>query len=282
MSIDFPQRPLIFVAHPDDETIAFGGLLQRLTAPLIVFATDGAPPGYGIERDFGSLKAYADMRFQEASRVIGRIPDSTFKRLSRPDGSYFSDQHLFEDLPDAAISLHAIAQSYSPDAIISHAYEGAHIDHDTCSFLATHIAAVLSVKRFEFPIYWLDKGGAVIRQRFRDTDSAFATGGSEGPAGDTIEWQLSEAEVECKRKMLAEYHSQRGTVATFAPGTKTERMRLAATNRSSFFNAQCRSYMFQERRPRFYHTHRHRLPAKTLLNKFAEFEAWLQRQDWQR
>jgi LmbE family N-acetylglucosaminyl deacetylase len=52
---------------------------------------------------------------------------------------------LFEDLPDAATSLLAIAHTYSPDAIISHAYEGAHIDHDACSFLAMHIAAALSV-----------------------------------------------------------------------------------------------------------------------------------------
>jgi hypothetical protein len=37
--------------------------------------------------------------------------------------------------------------------------------------------------------------------------------------------------------------------------------------------------MFQNRPPRFYHTRHHRLPAKTLLKKFAEFEVWLKQQD---
>jgi N-acetylglucosamine malate deacetylase 2 len=275
---ELPFRPLIFVAHPDDETIAFGGLLQRLAESLVVFATDGAPHGYGLEREFGSLNAYADLRFQEASRAMSRIPNSAFKRLTRPDGSYFRDQHLFEDLTEAAISLRAIAQSYSPDAIVSHAYEGAHIDHDACSFLAMHIAASLSLKRFEFPLYWLDERGTVIRQQFRDIALGLPIGGSQTTAADLGEWQLTEKEIQCKKRMLAEYHSQRGTVSTFS--RETERMRLAHTNSAAFSIALCRDYMYQERRPRFYHTRRHRLSAKVLLKKFAEFEAG--RQDWQK
>jgi hypothetical protein len=41
----------------------------------------------------------------------------------------------------------------------------------------------------------------------------------------------------------------------------------------------CRDYLYQDRPPRFYHTRRHRLPAKALLKKFAEFENWWQQQD---
>jgi len=274
----FPVRPLIFVAHPDDETLALGGLLQRLPAPLVVFATDGAAHGYGLERQFGSLKAYADLRFQEAARVMNWIPNAAFKRLTRSDGSHFSDQHLFEDLPDAATSLLAISQTYSPDAIISHAYEGAHIDHDACSFLAMHIAGALSVKLFEFPLYWLDRGGTVIRQQFRDIAAGVRTDGSQATAADVMEWRLSETEIQCKKKMLAEYHSQRGTVSTFAP--ETERMRLTRNNRASFSFSLCTDYMYQERRPRFYHTRHHRLSAKALLKKFAEFETWRAGQEW--
>ena len=36
-------RTLVIVAHPDDETITCGGLLQRMRDPCVVFATDGAP-----------------------------------------------------------------------------------------------------------------------------------------------------------------------------------------------------------------------------------------------
>jgi len=87
------------------------------------------------------------------------------------------------------------------------------------------------------------------------------------------------AEIEKKKKMMAEFKSQSGTVSSFAP--EIERMRTAITNPASFRVAQCRDYMYQERPPRFYHTRHHRLPAKTLLKKFAEFELWrAQREDW--
>lgn len=279
MPIEPFKRPLIFVAHPDDETLACGGLLQRLPASLVVFATDGAPAGYGLERTFGSMKAYAELRFQEACRALGHIPNSAFKWLTRPDGSYFNDGHLYEELPDAASSLHAIAQSFLPDAILSHTYEGGHLDHEACSFIAMHIAVALSLRRFEFPLYWLDDYGRVVLQQFRDINP-IATGGLEGAMDPIMEWQLNEVEIQCKEKMLAEYRTQKGTVSTFAPGS--ERIRPAASTNFSFSIPQCRDYLYQNRPPRFYHTRRHRLPAKALLRKFAEFEdwRWLRRDAW--
>jgi hypothetical protein len=132
---------------------------------LVVFACDGAPGGYGLEREFRSLKRYADLRFQEASRVFCPVPNSSFKWLTRPDGSYFGDIHLFEGLPDAAIALRAIGQSFSPMQS-SPTRKFGHIDHDASSFLAMHIAAVLSLKRSEFPLYWTDQWGKVVLQKF--------------------------------------------------------------------------------------------------------------------
>jgi len=270
------RRPLIFVAHPDDETLACGGLLQRFPSSLVVFATDGTPAGYGLERKYGSLQAYTELRLQEAARALSHVPDSSFQWLTGRDGSYFGDMHVYGDLPAAATSLRAIAQSFSPDAIVSHTYEGAHIDHDACSFLAMHVAAALSVKRFEFPMYWPDPSGKTVLQRFRDGDPGDAAGGLEGAVADVLEWQLSEAEIECKKKMMAEYRTQGGTVSTFDPSI--ERFRPATGTSSAFSIALCRDYLYQERPPRFYHTRRHRLPAKALLKKFAEFEDWRQHQ----
>ena len=37
------QETALIVAHPDDETIAAGGLLPRMLAPTLVYITDGAP-----------------------------------------------------------------------------------------------------------------------------------------------------------------------------------------------------------------------------------------------
>jgi N-acetylglucosamine malate deacetylase 2 len=269
MSVAPFSRPLIFVAHPDDETLACGGLLQRVPASLVVFATDGTPAGFGLERKYGSLQAYTELRFREASSALRRVPSASFGWLTRPDGSYFGDMHVFEELPAAATSLRAIAQTFSPDSIVSHTYEGAHIDHDACSFIAMHVAKVLSLPRFEFPMYWLDASGEAVQQVFRD--------GTTGAPEDVMEWRLSEAEIGRKKNMMAEYHTQQGTVSTFAPGI--ERFRPATSDRLAFSVPQCRSYLYQNRPPRFYHTRRHRLAAKALLKRFAEFEAWRQQQE---
>jgi N-acetylglucosamine malate deacetylase 2 len=273
MSAEPFRRPLIFVAHPDDETLACGGLLQRMPASLVVFATDGTPAGFGLERKYGSLKTYTELRFQEASRALSHVPSASFGWLTRADGSYFEDMHVYEELAEAVTSLRAIAQTFSPDAIVSHTYEGGHIDHDACSFLAMHVGEVLSLKRFEFPMYWVDASGQAVLQVFRDVKT--------GAAGDVMELQLSRAEIECKGKMMAEYRTQRGTVSTFAPGV--ERFRPATNDQLSFKVAQCRDYLYQNRPPRFYHTRRHRLSAKALLKRFVEFEEWRQQRDeWRR
>jgi hypothetical protein len=92
-----------------------------------------------------------------------------------------------------------------------------------------------------------------------------------------MEWQLSETEIECKKKMMAEYRTQQGTVSTFDPSI--ERFRAATSTSSSFSVPLCRDYLYQERPPRFYHTRRHRLGAKALLKKFAEFEEWQRGQE---
>lgn len=274
MPVEPFSRPLIFVAHPDDETLACGGLLQRVPASMVVFATDGTPAGFGLERKFGTLKAYTELRFQEASRALSHVPSASFRWLTRPDGSYFGDMHVYEELPSAATSLRAIAQTFSPDAIVSHTYEGGHIDHDACSFIAMHVGEVLSLKRFEFPMYWLDASGQAVLQVFRH-------GKPGGMEEDVTEWHLSEAEIECKQKMMAEYRTQKGTVSTFTP--VLERFRRATSDRLTFSAAQCRDYLYQNQPPRFYHTRWHRLSAKALLKKFAEFEEWQQqREDWPR
>jgi N-acetylglucosamine malate deacetylase 2 len=275
------RRPLIFVAHPDDETLACSGLLQRFPESLVVFATDGTPAGYGLERKYGSLQAYTGLRFQEAARALSHVPNSTFKWLTGTDGSYFADMHVYEDLPAAATCLRAIAQAFAPDAIVSHTYEGAHIDHDACSFIAMHVAAALSLKRFEFPMYWLDQSGKACLQRFRDGGLRVGARALESTEAQVMKWQLSEAEIECKKKMMEEYRTQRGTVSTFDP--RIERFRPATSTSSSFSISLCRDYLYQNRPPRCYHTRRHRLSAKALLKKFAEFEDWRQQQEsWRR
>lgn len=242
------DRLLVLVAHPDDETIGCGGLLQRATASLVVFAVDGAPPHYGFERKFGSLRKYSEMRFGEASRALNLIPHCSLRRLSRQDGSYFVDQHLFLDLREAFVSLVQIAKEFSADVIISHAYEGGHIDHDACSFLAMRAAQELALNHLEFPLYWKSGRGRDIFQEFRDNcEGEFAL-------------KLSGQEIAVKCRMRAEYRTQGELLRVFA--TETERFRPVR-----FENyAQCRwqDYPFENRRER--------LNAESFLQKVAELE----------
>src|SRR5271166_2984414 len=119
MLIENAKRLLVFVAHPDDESIGCGVLLQRIPTALVVFAVDGAPEGYGLERTFGSLENYSEKRFEEAGCALAHAGHRSFRRLNTRGGNYFPDRHLFEHLEEAGDSLLTIAREFSPDAIVS-------------------------------------------------------------------------------------------------------------------------------------------------------------------
>jgi N-acetylglucosamine malate deacetylase 2 len=196
-------RILVLAAHPDDETIACGGLLQRAAASLVVFAVDGAPPHYGFEKKFGSLQKYSELRFAEASRALSFVPRCLILRLSRRDGTFFLDQHLFLELPEAFDSLVTIAGEFSPDFLVSHAFEGGHLDHDACHVLARRAARTLNLQNLEFPLYWKSGDGRDVFQRFRKNhEKEFVL-------------QLSQEETRVKQRMLSEYRSQKNLMSVF-------------------------------------------------------------------
>jgi N-acetylglucosamine malate deacetylase 2 len=204
-------RILLLAAHPDDETIACSGLLQRAASSLVVFAVDGAPPHYGFEKKFGSLRDYSDMRFREASRALKRIPDCQIRRLERPDGSSFVDQHLFQELPGALASLQGMVREFAPQLLVSHAFEGGHIDHDACHILARRAGQAFNLPVLEFPMYWKSESGGDVFQQFRC-----------GNFRDIV-LDLTKDEIQCKKKMLGEYFTQRALLSFFRP--ETERFR---------------------------------------------------------
>jgi len=231
-SSDRFERILLLVAHPDDETIACAGLLQRASAALVVFAVDGAPPHYGFEKRFGSLQRYANMRFQEASRALRLVPHCSHQRLAGPDGACFVDQHLFLALPEAFASLIPVARQFSPDLVVSHAFEGGHLDHDACHVLATQLARALSLTALEFPIYWRPADHHDVLQQFRDIR----------PGEFCL--RLSEQELDLKKQMLAEYHTQLPLTTVFHPETERFRPVLQSIN----ITPEWSTYPFENRR----------------------------------
>jgi N-acetylglucosamine malate deacetylase 2 len=248
MNCDNPGKVLVLAAHPDDEALACGGLLQRTAEALVVFAVDGAPPHYGFEKKFGSLQRYSELRFHEAERALGHIPQSSFRRLAKTDGAAFVDQHLFMTLPEAFANLLRIAREFSPDVIVSHAFEGGHIDHDACHVLAARAANILEVQFLEFPLYWHNEPSKDIFQQFRQNRAPeFAL-------------QLTPQELLVKERMLAEYRSQANLTAVFS--YEIERFRPALD--SPITSAAWHKYPFENRW--------RQLKAGLLLEKVAEFQ----------
>lgn len=190
-------RTLVLVAHPDDECIAFGALLQRVREPVVVFATDGSPQDPYFWQQYGSREAYAAMRRKEAleSMHAAGVKDVIF--LSElPGGECLVDQELFRNLRPAYEMLRDLVQRRMPQALLTLAYEGGHPDHDSCSFLTAQLAKRFDIPCWEAPLYHRLPDGSGEYQQF-----------IEAPT-ETVDVKPTPAEQEAKRQMCRAYPSQ--------------------------------------------------------------------------
>src|ERR1700760_3803120 len=94
-------RTLVLVAHPDDESITCGALLQRMRQPLVVFATDGGPQDEYFWGKYSSRDNYVALRRREAEAALQAVGVRELHWLADAEGRLFTDQHLFRHLPDA-------------------------------------------------------------------------------------------------------------------------------------------------------------------------------------
>lgn len=196
-------RTLIVVAHPDDEVIGCGALLQRMREPIVVFSTDGAPRLAKWWQKYGSREAYARLRRNEAQAALAHAGVRKIEFLSDSLSEPFVDQELFRRLPQAIGAAGRIVERHRPQALLTHAYEGGHPDHDACCFITWMVAQRAGLPAWEMPLYHRDPHGNGVRQQFIQ------------PAGNEIEVQVSAAEEEQKRRMLQAYPSQGNVIAAF-------------------------------------------------------------------
>jgi N-acetylglucosamine malate deacetylase 2 len=194
-------RTLVLVAHPDDEAICCGGLLQRMNEPIVIFATDGAPRDSFFWSRFGSRDAYAAIRAGEARHALHAAGVEHYAFLS--DDDVFPDQELFRSVDSAADRLLDWVRHFRAEAILTLAYEGGHPDHDSCSFLAACIGREFPLDVWEMPAYHRSTDGVIVRQEFLSVTD------------DAIALPLTPAELARKRTMCAAYESQRDVVAEF-------------------------------------------------------------------
>ncbi len=196
------QRWLVVVAHPDDEVLGCGALLSRLPDVEVVHVTDGAPRrgDDARRRGFETPAAYAASRWREARAALALAGVSE----THHHGFGVADQ-------DAAYRLVDVARRLSPvveraDAVLTHAYEGGHPDHDAVAF-AVHAAVRRASGRqrpiVEMPFYHAGSEDWVRQQFLPGTDV------------DVDCLSLSETERDLKRRMAACHATQGDTLASF-------------------------------------------------------------------
>jgi len=198
------SRTLVILAHPDDEAIALGAQLPRMQGVTLLHVTDGAPrDGRDAARlGFPSVAAYAEARRRElaAAMALAGIGEEALLAFDVPD------QEAALDLAGLARRLEGVLRERGVRAVVTHAYEGGHPDHDAVAFAVHAAAARLSVAGeavsvVEVPLYHQGSEGYVV-QRF-----------AAGPGGPGLRLALSEEERKLKRRMYDAHASQAEVLA---------------------------------------------------------------------
>lgn len=226
---------MVIVAHPDDEVIGAGALLGRIPGSLVVHVTDGAPRDLVDARaaGFDSSEDYAAARRQEAARALALLPAPRGPAVELG----IPDQEASRSLADLARRLTGLWAAERPDAVLTHAYEGGHPDHDAVAF-AVHAAsrilarsAITPPALFELTGYHA-RAGALVVGRFLP---------GSGQRAAVV--PLTAAERERKRRMLGCFGTQARTLEPFLHHLDAERIRPAPGCRfSSAPHAGCLWY----------------------------------------
>lgn len=210
-------RTLVVVAHPDDEALALGARLSRHTDSFFVHVTDGAPlDGADAARyGFASVDQYRAARAEELRHAfrVAHISESRSKCLNIPD------QRASFHLEELAERVRILIREFEPLAILTHAYEGGHPDHDACAFAAHRAVAMIDPQRrpelIEAALYHAGPDGRLETGCFLSWPVAYPE----------IIWRLNPAEKLVRQHLLDSFVTQRETLRHFDAGV--ERFRIA-------------------------------------------------------
>jgi LmbE family N-acetylglucosaminyl deacetylase len=211
------QKIMVVAAHPDDETIAVGGLLQTVPELILIHLTKGVPRdlSYAINADCMSRESYADMRLSELWNAMkfGNIKIGLYANFN------LTDQETSFNMAGIAFRLAKFIRDNKPALLFTHAYEGGHPDHDTASF-ATRAALKMLLnenspipKLYEFPIY-NNHNDQSLYNTFIPYKEEMG-----------VEIALDEEKIAKKKKMLKQFISQKKIISKMS--INTERFRLA-------------------------------------------------------
>jgi len=190
------NRTLVIVAHPDDESVGAGLLLQRMPESCVVFCTDGGPRDPYFWHAYVTRENYVFVRRQEAETAtkIAGVKRAVFFN--------FCDQELHKNLRGALKQLKELTRKFRPDALLTLAYEGGHPDHDSCAFLAYLVSSHSRLPVWEMPLYHRTSEGIRGQQFLQPTSNLVLVRGTAG-------------ELKTKRSMLRAHVSQSQTLQGF-------------------------------------------------------------------
>ncbi|MBS0559177.1 MAG: PIG-L family deacetylase [Proteobacteria bacterium] len=203
----------LVVAHQDDEMIAAGGTMARFLDLTLIHVTDGATEDGEEARamGFADRGAYAAARRREVDAALRAACAQPTRRVCYG----IPDQRVAARME--AVVERLTADFMTVDAVITHAYEGGHMDHDACALACERAMARLAAMTgrrlgcLEFAGYY-HVGGYVRTAAFW-----------ADPAHPAVTIDLSETAVRRRDAALRCFATQAGNMGFF--GTLREAFR---------------------------------------------------------
>jgi LmbE family N-acetylglucosaminyl deacetylase len=183
-------RVVVASPHPDDETLAVGGLLQDLVSLgwriRLVSVTDGESAYPGTQ----GLGAIRCAELETALARLGVRERTSVTRLQLPDGSVADHEGVLER------HLHELTRG--ADLLLAPWRLDGHPDHEAVGRIAVRVGHDLEVPVRLFPVWawhWMHP----------DTESA------QELLASAERWDLSAAGLSAKRSAIGAFASQLGT-----------------------------------------------------------------------
>jgi len=188
----------ILVPHPDDETLACGGLIARRCAeghpPHVAIVTDGSLGGR-----FARPEATTAGRRKELASALDRLglPRDHILTLDFEDGTLHQNKDRLRK------QLAAILEDLSPEAMVSTSAWDPSLDHATLGTVSRELAAQRGVDAYEVLVWGWYSLSEMARYITRDRPSPWLL--AQWAATRSVDVS---AYLELKRSALAEYQSQ--------------------------------------------------------------------------
>lgn len=178
-------RVVVVAAHPDDEVLGAGGLLQILARSGRTLELCSVTDGEASHPTMG--EALREIRVEECAEALIRlgVTDITHTRLQIPDGAVGEHE---EELASV------LAARLGPGSLcVAPWQQDGHPDHEACGRAARLAAEAVGAISIEFPIWawhWTTPASPLPWERFRRLDLAPALTARKQHAIDAFASQL--------------------------------------------------------------------------------------------